>query len=413
MTIAVELEHISLRNDLSPVTIQNDISPLLKKMSQEDGARPGEILNGLYFGMSHSFGNITLEPGCQIELSSLPRNTLSELKSDLDSFIEKFQQASEGRVHLYALSTNPLYNSSKVPLLPKPRYHIMNDHFPLQGTHGREMMRTTASVQVCLDYRSLEDLSRRMRLSLRTLPFIRALFAASPVAGGRDTGLESYRHHIWLNTDNQRSGFMQRLLHRNAGIEDWLNLVLDMPPMFVKTPKGYQASGAKSFFDAIPGAEDREDGLDLLDLHVSQCFAELRFKQWMEFRTPDLCPPPYRFAPVAMLKGMFYDDIAIESAEALLSDIKAEEIAKLWSTLARDGLETPFRKFTIREIANEMLEISYAGLSRQNSLETSFLDEFCNLILEDKLSVASWMRHRLEKECRGSIEEFTRLFRVA
>jgi len=61
---------------------------------------------------------------------------------------------------------------------------------------------------------------KKFRVSLALQPLATALFAASPFYEGKPNGYQSYRRHIWSDTDPDRTGdiplFLKMALALNA-----------------------------------------------------------------------------------------------------------------------------------------------------------------------------------------------------
>src|SRR5574344_2218964 len=104
----------------------------------------------------------------------------------------------------YGVSPYSTYKS--INLIPKKRYYIMADY--LWGILSDVMMRETAGIQCCIDYTSEEDSMKKFIITNKMMPFMTAMFANSPIRGGADTGYKSFRALSWLNTDNERCGFI-------------------------------------------------------------------------------------------------------------------------------------------------------------------------------------------------------------
>src|SRR6185312_16143254 len=90
------------------------------------------------------------EPGGQLELSSLPANSLADCvaatRGDLAAL--RAAAASAG-LELAGYGIDPIRPPRR--LLDQPRYRAMEAFFDRGGPWGRQMMCSTASVQVCLD----------------------------------------------------------------------------------------------------------------------------------------------------------------------------------------------------------------------------------------------------------------------
>src|SRR6185436_18125086 len=103
---------------------------------------------------------------------------------------------------------DPKWRLEDVPVMPKQRYGVMSKYMPTVGTHGLDMMFRTCTVQVNLDHGSEADMVKKFRVSLALQPVATALFANSPFTEGKPNGYQSYRAHIWTDTDPDRCGIL-------------------------------------------------------------------------------------------------------------------------------------------------------------------------------------------------------------
>ena len=78
--------------------------------------------------------------------------------------------------------------------------------------------------------------------------------------------------------------------------------------------------------------------------------------------------------------GLLYDNQALADAENYVADWSIYELSKLRNEVPKTALKTRFRKYSVQDIALDILEISRAGLHRRAKVdnagndETSFLD---------------------------------------
>lgn len=112
-------------------------------------------------------------------------------------------------ITLLNYGVSPLSTHKSINLIPKKRYHIMAKY--LWGILSDVMMRETAGVQCCIDFESEEDAIDKFRVANKLTPFMTAMFANSPIRGGVETGYKSFRALSWLNTDNDRCGFVGQI----------------------------------------------------------------------------------------------------------------------------------------------------------------------------------------------------------
>ena len=73
---------------------------------------------------------------------------------------------------------------------------------------------------------------RKLRVSLLLQPLATALFANSPFTEGQPNGFQSYRAHVWTDTDNQRSGIPAVIFEDGFGFERYAEWLLDDVPMY-------------------------------------------------------------------------------------------------------------------------------------------------------------------------------------
>lgn len=148
---------------------------------------------------------LAYEPGGQVELSfptaASPQELEALVRRDLTAL--RADCARVG-VALDAVAVDPR-GVAAVPLqLDRPRYLAMQDRFDEVGPAGRQMMRLTASTQVCLDWSPGEAGLEQWRLAQLAGPYLAAAFSTS-------TSSES-RLAIWLEVDPTHTAFDGRLL---------------------------------------------------------------------------------------------------------------------------------------------------------------------------------------------------------
>ena len=82
----------------------------------------------------------------------------------------------------------------------------MYPYMARKGRLGQRMMKQTAGVQANLDYSDEADAMRKLRVSMGLVPLLYAMFANSPLCDGGLNGYQSFRGHIWTDTDPDRCG---------------------------------------------------------------------------------------------------------------------------------------------------------------------------------------------------------------
>jgi len=263
--------------------------------------------------------------------------------------------------------------------MPKGRYKNMREYMPKVGSLGLDMMTRTCTVQVNLDVGSEADMVKKFRVSLALQPVATALFADSPFTDGKPNGFQSYRSHIWTDTDPGRTGMLDFVFEDGFGYERYVDYLLGVPMYFSYRGGEYIDLSGKSFrdfmdgkLDALPGA--RPTLRDWSD-HMTTAFPEVRLKQYLEMRGADGGPWNRLCALPAFWVGLLYDDAALDAAWDLVKDFTREERHTLRDGVPKHALKLPFRGATVRELALRALEISAAGLQRRDRHNRNGADE--------------------------------------
>ena len=163
---------------------------------------------------------------------------------------------------------------------------------------------------------------KKLRVSLALQPVVTALFANSPFVDGKPSGFLSFRSHIWLNTDDARTGMLPFAFEDGFGFERYADYALDVPMYFVIRDGQYINVAGESFraflegkLPQLPGEKptikDWED-------HLSTLFPEVRLKQFLEMRGADMGDETSVPALSAFWAGLLYDDVSLEAAWELV-----------------------------------------------------------------------------------------------
>ncbi|MBM4266037.1 MAG: glutamate--cysteine ligase [Deltaproteobacteria bacterium] len=350
-----------------PFSGPRGVERILRGMADRFGWEPIEE-NGRVIALSRPSGEITLEPGGQIELSGRACETLHEAQEELDEHVFEMTEITASLdVEILGLGIQPLSTLDEIEWVPKKRYGIMAPYMTKVGRYGQRMMKQTATVQVNLDYSSEADAMKKMRVSTGLAPILNAIFANSPICDGRPTGYLSYRGHIWTDTDPARCGMLPFLFSRDAGFEDYMDWALDAPMYFVKRGSDYQD------LTGVPFRRFWKEGVGGLRatvgdfaLHLSTLFPEVRLKTYIELRSVDSQPPETMLGLSAIAKGFLYDDDCLEGASDLIRGWSFEERVETLHRVHREGLATRFRRHTIGDLARDLVEIAIEGLRRQD-----------------------------------------------
>jgi glutamate--cysteine ligase len=323
---------------------------------------------------------VSLEPGGQLELSGAPVETIHQTCDEVHTHLAQVKTvANELGLGFLGAGFHPQARRDDMPVMPKGRYKIMRAYMPKKGNLGLDMMFRTCTVQVNLDFSSEADMVRKFRVSLALQPVATALFANSPFTEGKPNGFVSFRSHIWTDTDPDRCGMLPFVFEDGMGFERYVDYVLDVPMYFVYRDGKYIDASGQSFRDFLAGKLPAYPGhkptVDDWNDHLTTLFPEVRLKRFLEMRGADGGPWGRLCALPALWVGLLYDDVALDAAAELIKDWTIEEMEELRRHVPRLGLKTPFRGYTLREVARETLAIAEKGLKRRRKFNTFCEDE--------------------------------------
>ena len=380
---------------------------------QEFGWQPVEE-GGKVIALSGDDGAVSLEPAGQLELSGAPLQNLHETCNETGRHLTQVKAIGEKTgTGFLGMGMWPDKTRAELPIMPKGRYEIMLRHMPRVGNLGLDMMLRTCTIQVNLDYSSEADMVKKFRVGLALQPLATALFANSPFTEGKPNGYESFRSHIWSDTDPHRTGMLPFVFEEGFGYERYAQYMLDVPMYFVFRDGKYIDAAGHSFRDFLKGnlsvlPGERPTLSDWND-HMSTAFPEVRLKSFLEMRGADGGPWNRICALPAFWVGLLYDQSALDAAWDLVKDWTMEEREALRNAVPKQGLSAPIpggRK--LLDMAGQVLDIASAGLTARGYLNTSgdnesgFLDPLRDIVKRGK-SPAAQLLDKYHGEWGGDV----------
>ena len=360
--IGIEYERLPIFADTyRAVPYDEGVCSVLRTLAKEDN---WDYITDDFniIGLKQNHDTITLEPGCQFELSLEPQFTIKNLEEKINTLNKKFAPVLDKYgIKLLEYGVSPVSTHKSISLIPKKRYHIMARY--LWGILSDVMMRETAGIQCCIDFESEEDLMKKFEISSKLTPFITAMFANSPIRGGVYTGYKSFRALSWLNTDNERCGFAGNL-RKDFGIDDYINSVLDSPMIFIKRENlPIQINGRITFREFMEkGFEGFEAAMEDFELHANLYFPEVRMRNFIEIRNHDCVGKGLQYSLLAIYKGILYDKYAMAETEELMKDFSTRDLTELRYNVPKSAMQAKAGRFTVSEIAPKILEIAEKAL---------------------------------------------------
>ena len=323
-------------------------------------------------GLKQEHDTITLEPGCQLELSIKPENNIFDLKNKIDK-IDAFMKPILDKfgINLLGYGVSPLSTNKNIRLIPKKRYEIMAKY--LWGILSDVMMRETAGVQCCIDFSSEEDAMEKYRIANKLSPFMTAMFANSPIRGGVDTGYKSFRALSWLNTDNDRCGFVGRI-EDNVSFDDYVDYLLETPMIFINRGDSVISLNGKMSFSEFMQNEDYDAEIEDFELHANLYFPEVRLRNFIEIRNHDCVGKDLQYSIPAIYKGILYNKTAMNEINDLFKDFEYKDFAEARYNVPKTAMNTKIGKYFIKDYAKEILYIAEKSLIEMNTNEEKFLE---------------------------------------
>jgi len=380
--VGLEYERFGvLTGTLAPVAYDGErsVRALLERLTQ-GASWVADVENGVLLGAHHDATRVTLEPGCQLELSGGVHPTLEAARRELSFYLDTIAAVSEPLgIAWLGVGMQPLAPLGAIPWLPKKRYAIMRDSWPRRGSRGLVMMKQTACIQVNLDYESEADAMEKMRVAMGLSPLVTAAFANSPLTESRPSGFLSGRAWAWRDTDPDRCGLLPFVFEEGASFDDYLQYALDVPLLFVVRDGEYLPGHGVTFRRFLrDGLEGSKPTLADFERHLTTLFPEVRLKRCLEMRGADSGDPDAVLALAALWKGVLYDPEARRDAWRLVQNQTFEERVALLDAVCRDGPEAllPRRAGAagqgparVRDLIEEIVRLARRGLRAQGRAE--------------------------------------------
>lgn len=340
-------------------------------------------LEGDLIGLANDEASLTLEPAAQLEISTAPYASIDEIvrvyrtfRERLDSFLDQHG------CMLVTRGYHPTEKALDLPLIPKKRYHFMNDYFHALGTHGERMMRASASTQVSIDYTDEADAIRKMRIAQALAPMLASLTDNVERFEGEVPAKPLSRFFMWRDVDPDRCGSVPGLFDEDFSFGRYADWLLDTCPIFITRsaaddPKGpaLRSMTGKTAAQAYGNAPMSEDDVEHL---LSMFWPDVRLKQFVEIRPADALPLCAMAGYAALLKGLFYNPDVLDQLENafevvdgiwLLNDSSTEQAAR---AIQEKGLEANLYGKSLAEWNQFLRETACSSLSEE---EQAYVDD--------------------------------------
>lgn len=374
--LGIELEHIIVREDGSPVNysgedgIQSVLEVLRADYPQATYDAEGDLL-----GVARPGEAVTIEPAAQVELSAGPFHELASAQACFERFEEKLcgvLAPKHGK--LAKTGYHPTSRATSLELIPKQRYEYMNRYLGAVSPFGPCMMRGSASTQVSIDYASIGDCIRKYRVASMLTPILSLICDNSPIFEGAPRTHRMVRTEIWQHCDPERCGIVPGAVEDGFSLRDYARWVYDTPAILVPDGQGGWCEDSRRFSEIYAARPmDRAD----IEHALSMVFPDVRLKTYLEIRPADAMPVPYVVAYAALVKGIFYCEMSLARVEELIGGITTSDVERAKNSLQELGYAGEVYGRPAAEFADEVIATARAGLSES---ERGFLEPLEKLV---------------------------------
>lgn len=312
--IGLEYERISLDKNTLKTASYDKISKIIEHFASITSWALIYDNDTIIGAISKDNTSISLEPGCQLEISLAPKKSILDIDIQLTKIVNLLDNIAKiYDVIFLGYGINPQDSVDEIEILNKTRYKIMNDYLPNCpfGELAPKMMRQSAGIQVNIDYKDNFDAYYKLKFFNLIMPFITGLCANSPLEKNKLSDKKSIRAHIWRYTGKERcnlfyKNIFSKLLPSFNLFDNYIDEILDVPMIFIeKNGNSIPIEGDITFREYMKYGY-MGFSADIYDyiLHQSLIFPDIRLKKYIEIRNHDSSSTKIALALCALYKGL-------------------------------------------------------------------------------------------------------------
>ncbi len=377
--LGLEIEHFIV-NDEGVQMEFHEISNLINQVGKAIGA---EIIFMDSYPVGYYTGeySTSLEPACQFEISINPYSDLDTIKNIYAEFRSLWEPIFKERGYHFETKGNlPLVELGKItpddiPLSPKKRYKYMDAYFKRSGKYGKYMMRASGSAQVSIDYKSEEDMVRKLRVLEKISPILMIMMENKTDEASTLPGVSDKPHLLriqeWDDLDPERTGFVPFSLDNDFGYDKMAEVVYHTP-LILLTDNGETVNvGHQNAEELIQNHIVYTDDITderktkLIEHFMSMGFFHFRVKKYIEVRVADSVPIDKALGYVALLKGLIYSEKNLSKLEKNLEIITSlDDIQDAVIAIEKNGFDAViYKKWTAAGWAEYLLKLAEDALT--------------------------------------------------
>ena len=391
----LEYERVSINSATLKNADYESIEKIIKNFADIKGwglLYDEDTLIGAICGKS----SISLEPGCQMELSLEPKKNIAEIEKDTKEICTLLNRIAKFyNIDFLPIGITPKSTYQNIDIIEKKRYKIMAKHLPNYGKFAPVMMRETAGVQLNIDYKSESDAINKIKLLSFISPFMTGLFANSPIRNNKLTNYKSFRALAWKYTGKERcSLFYDKLLeNKKSTFDDYINAILDVPLLFIERDGEKIVTGCK-----ITCRDFMQNGfmgnfatLNDYILHSSLCFPDVRLKNCIEIRNHDSQNLEMALALCAFYKGILEGDFY--NILEYFNETTTQDLEKMGFLAAKYGVNFEYKNFHAREFLFKLFEFAQNNLKEN---EKHYLNKAFELLKNGKCPADEIIKNKVK-----------------
>ncbi|MBQ7287210.1 MAG: hypothetical protein IJW73_05555 [Candidatus Gastranaerophilales bacterium] len=325
--------------------------------------------------------SISLEPGCQLEISIAPKKDILAIDLELNKIINTLDEiAKKLGVVFVGYGISPVSCVDDIKVLKKERYKVMTKYLPEceYGELSLKMMRKTAGMQFNVDYKNKKDAYLKLKFFNLIMPFASGLCANSPFEKSKLQDKKSQRAHVWRYTGRERCNLFYKKVFDgffkiNNVFKNYIDSILNVPMIFIERQNNIiEINGKITFREFMEnGFLNYKATMNDYILHQSLCFPDVRLKKYIEIRNHDSSDSAMALAMCAFYKGLAQSDV--EKNLKIFKYLKINDIEKHNKNIIEQGLNYKVRNGICGwDVVDELFEIAknHLNSSQRNYLES-------------------------------------------
>lgn len=406
-SIGIELEHFIIDKESKKrrfyyydLGVENLLERLAERLDVEPIYADQYIL-----GLKGDDFDISIEPGAQFEISIHKDASILSLYQRYRRVVEEvLQELNTMGASLVTIGLDPVNKASEIPIIPRERYRIMNNHMIQKGSLTQYMMRASTALQIAFDYFSEEDFHKKFTVATALSPVFYTLFDNVSYKDGKKIDHYNMRQEIWRNTDNDRCGLIPGVFQADFGYKDYASWLLDVPILFIpQKDLRVKEVGNMTLSQALAQAADAEEAEKILEHGISIVFPDVRVKHYIEVRQMDEVPEDLAFGAAALIKGLFYSSDNVDKLYEYFKDGSLEMVERGKNSGRDNGIQGYYFSKYFASWGLELVRLAENSLSEEEAKLLKPLE-----LMWDNLDTPRLIFERIEREegFKKAIEAF-------